>query len=115
MKSGLTLTQRNVQMQSPCVLAALQSDGTWTIFETLAEVPAKYIPTQADTDAQASGVAKESADTNAARANAKLQALVAMSPAQVQTWVQANVTTLAQVQDALATLAVAVALLARRL
>jgi hypothetical protein len=38
-----------------------------------------------------------------------------MTPAQVQTWVTANVTNLAQAQDAIATLAIAVSILARRL
>lgn len=50
-----------------------------------------------------------------ARSYAKLRALSMMTPAQVQTWVAANVTTLAQAQDAIATLAVAVSVLARRL
>lgn len=46
---------------------------------------------------------------------AKLKALMAMSPAQVQTWVDANVTNISQVQDAIKTLAIAVSILARRL
>lgn len=50
-----------------------------------------------------------------ARSYAKLRALAAMTPAQVQTWVAANVTNIAQAQDAIATLAVAVSVLARRL
>jgi hypothetical protein len=54
-------------------------------------------------------------DAAAAKAYAKLKALMGMSPAQVQAWVQANVTNLAQAQDAIATLAIAVAVLARRL
>jgi hypothetical protein len=54
-------------------------------------------------------------DAEAARSYAKLKALVAMTPAQVQAWVAANVTNLAQAQDAIATLAVAVSVLARRL
>lgn len=54
-------------------------------------------------------------DVNAARGYAKLQALAGMTPAQVQTWVAANVTNLAQAQDAIATLAIAVSILARRL
>jgi hypothetical protein len=51
----------------------------------------------------------------AARAYAKLAALKTMTPAQVQTWVSANVTNLAQAQDAIATLAIAVGILARQL
>jgi hypothetical protein len=55
------------------------------------------------------------ADEQAARQYGKLSALAAMTPAQVQAWVQANVTNLAQAQDAIATLAVAVSVLARRI
>ena len=54
-------------------------------------------------------------DAAAARSYAKLTALRAMTPAQVQAWVAANVTNFAQAQDAIATLAVAVGVLARRL
>ena len=46
---------------------------------------------------------------------AKLKALMNMTPAQVQAWVQANVTNLAQAQDAIATLAIAISRLARRI
>lgn len=54
-------------------------------------------------------------DVQAANAYTKLTALKSMTPAQIQNWVQANVTTLAQAQDAITTLAIAVAILARRL
>lgn len=54
-------------------------------------------------------------DAAAAKAYAKLTALKSMTPAQVQAWVAANVTNLAQAQDAIATLAIAVSLLARSL
>jgi hypothetical protein len=54
-------------------------------------------------------------DAAAAKAYASLQALMGMTPAQVQAWVTANITTLAAAQDAIATLAIAVAVLARRL
>ena len=54
-------------------------------------------------------------DRAAARAYVKLNALKTMTPAQVQAWVAANVTTLAQAQDAIATLAIAVAIIARQL
>ena len=54
-------------------------------------------------------------DRAAARAYVKLTALKTMTPAQIQTWVAANVTTLAQAQDAIATLAIAVAILSRQL
>lgn len=54
-------------------------------------------------------------DAAAAISYTKLAALAAMTPAQVQAWVGANVTNLAQSQDVIATLAIAVAILARRL
>lgn len=46
---------------------------------------------------------------------AKLNALKTMSPSEIVTWANANVTTLAQARDAITTLAVAVSILARRL
>lgn len=58
---------------------------------------------------------QQTADIVAAKAYAKLTALKTMSPAQVQTWAAANVTNLAQAQDAIATLAIAVSILSRRL
>lgn len=54
------------------------------------------------------------ADRSAAFAYAKLVALSEMSPAQVQAFVAANVTNLAQAQDAIATLAVGLSILIRR-
>jgi hypothetical protein len=54
-------------------------------------------------------------DAAAAKEYARLQALMGMTPAQVQAWVTANVTNLAQAQDAISTLAIAVSVLARRL
>lgn len=60
-------------------------------------------------------VTQDDLDNEAARAYAKLTALKRMTPAQVQAWVQANVTNLAQAQDAIATLAIAVSILARRI
>ena len=65
-----------------------------------AEVPA---PTQDELDAAA------------AREYAKLVALRGMSPAQVVAWVTANVTNLTQAQDAIATLAVGMSVLSRRI
>jgi acyl-CoA reductase-like NAD-dependent aldehyde dehydrogenase len=58
---------------------------------------------------------QDEVDRAAARAYAKLTALRNMTPAQVQTWVAANVTNLAQAQDAIATLAIAVGILSRQL
>ena len=66
-----------------------------------------YIPPPAPTP--------DEVDRAAARAYGKLAALKDMTPAQVQAWVAANVTNLAQAQDAIATLAIAVCILAREL
>lgn len=59
--------------------------------------------------------APDEADRAAARAYAKLTALKGMTPAQVQAWVTANVTTLADAKDAITTLAIAVGVLSREL
>ena len=58
---------------------------------------------------------QEERDIAAAKAHVKLNALKNMTPAQIQAWVAANVTNLAQAQDAIATLAVGVGILARRI
>jgi hypothetical protein len=58
---------------------------------------------------------KEKADIASAKTYAKLNALKNMTPAEIQMWTVANVTTLAQARDALTTLAIAVSILARRL
>ena len=50
-----------------------------------------------------------------ARADPKLRALVTMTPAALKSWVAANVTNLAQARDAIATLAIAIGILARRI
>jgi hypothetical protein len=60
-------------------------------------------------------VAKLAADVAAAAAYAKLTALKAMSPAQIQAWTAVNVTNFAQAQDAITTLAIAVSVLARKI
>ena len=59
--------------------------------------------------------AKIVADAATAKADAKLSALADMSPAQVRTWVADNVKTLADAKDVLATLAVAVSVITKRL
>ena len=66
-----------------------------------------YIPPRPDTP--------DEVDAKAARSNGKLAALAKLTPAQVQTWVNSNVTTLADAKDVITTLAVAVSVLARRL
>jgi hypothetical protein len=71
-------------------------------------------PTQAELEAQAAAV-KDKSDSVAAKADAKLAALATMTPVQVRAWVATNVATLADAKDALATLAVCVSILARKL
>jgi hypothetical protein len=73
-----------------------------------------YVKPQSEIDGEAVK-AKNAEDAAAAKTYAKLTALKQMSPAEVQAWVAANVTNLAQAQDAIATLAIAVSILARRL
>jgi len=65
--------------------------------------------------AAAAQAAQDAQDIADAKAYAKLAALKAMTPAQIQTWVNANVTNLVQAQDAIKTLAIAVSVLLRRL
>lgn len=54
-------------------------------------------------------------DAAAAKAYAKLKALMGLTPAQVQAWVDANVVDLASARDAIKTLAIGVSVLGRRL
>ena len=58
---------------------------------------------------------KDTQDEIEARKYGKLTALQIMTPAEVQAWVATDVKTLAQTQDAIATLAIAVSILARKL
>lgn len=58
---------------------------------------------------------QEETDVAAAKNYSKLNALKAMTPAQVVAWVDANINTLADAKDALKTLAVAANILARRI
>ena len=63
---------------------------------------------------RAADLAKLAADRTAAFAYNKLVALSDMTPAQIQTWITANVTNLAQAQDAIGTLAIGLSVLIRR-
>jgi hypothetical protein len=54
-------------------------------------------------------------DATTAKQYGKLVALKGMTPAQVQAWVDANISTLADVKNALKTLAIAASILARRI
>lgn len=107
----------SIVANTPANLAAAQAtpnahvwvDGRRIVVYTSPDRPAdKLTPEQIQAN-------QDAADAVAAKAYAKLSALAAMTPAQVQAWVSANVTTLAQAQDAIATLAIAVSLLARKI
>lgn len=58
---------------------------------------------------------KDISDEDAAKSDAKLKAVMDMSPAEVRVWIGKNVGTLADAKDILATLAVAVSVLTRKL
>jgi hypothetical protein len=58
---------------------------------------------------------KDYVDSKSAREYAPLQALATMTPEQIQTYINANVTDLASAKAAIKTLAVAVGILARRI
>mgnify|MGYP000370144949 CR=1 FL=1 len=82
------------------------------IRESRRVLPEPPTPEQIAAQAQA---AMDRAAAVAAKADAKLLALSQMTPAQVRAWVAANVSNLADAKDALATHAVCVSVLARRL
>lgn len=89
-------------------IASQNPDGSLTITPRSAEEIAARTAARAQE-------AQDVLDVASAKGYAKLQALRNMTPAQVSTWVDGNVTNLAQAQDAIKTLAVAVCVLARRL
>jgi hypothetical protein len=78
-------------------------------------IPQEPGPTPQELADQEAVEIKNRTDSEAARQYTKLRNLTEMSPDQVTAWVSANVTNLAQAQDAIATLAVAVSVLGRRL
>lgn len=72
---------------------------------------------QAALDAKAAADAVEAADEAAAdtiRHDNRLRSLLTATPAQIETWIDNNVTNLAQAKDALAILALGLSMLARR-
>jgi hypothetical protein len=84
--------------------------------------PVELAMTQAEKDARdaanaaaAAAAQKEHDDLTAAKTYAKLTALKNMTPAEIQAWGAANITTLAQAKDIIITLGIAVSILARRL
>lgn len=82
----------------------LHADGKFSKPEKSAEQLAR--------EAEATKQAQAAAD---AKADAKLAALADMSPSQVRAWIAANVTNLSDAKDVLATLAIAVSILTRRI
>ncbi len=76
----------------------------------LAWVASGNTPTAAD---PAPALTQNQQDIIAVKAYAKLNNLKNMTPAQISTWVDGNVTTLAQAQDAIKTLAIGLSILAR--
>ena len=58
--------------------------------------------------------AKDVADSIASKNYTKLVTMSNMTPAEIQTWVTANVTNLTQAQDAIKTLAVGMSILIRK-
>lgn len=58
---------------------------------------------------------KDELDAKESKEYAKLISLKGMSPSEVQAWVDSNINTLADVKDALKTLAIAASILARRI
>ena len=76
--------------------------------------PAPSLPSAEETAAKAK-IEKNAADEANAKADAKAAALGAMTPAQVRAWVASNVSNLADAKDLIATLAVAVSVLFRKL
>ena len=103
-----TIPSYDPATQAAVELAPVDVGGTWTQQWLVSSLSAQEI---ADKAAQA----KTTADATAAKADAKLSALGNLTPAQVRAWVQANVSSLADAKDVLATLAVAVSILSRRL
>ncbi len=89
---------------------AFSPEMTAAQISTVEAVLAAHNPEATDPEAE-----KNATDAGAARSYGKLAALRGMTPAEVQAWVAANVTTLAQARDAITTLAIGVSVLARRI
>jgi ribosome-binding ATPase YchF (GTP1/OBG family) len=77
----------------------------------LAPMPA---PSRDELEAKEKRV-KDIADEEAAKSDQKLQGFAALSPDEVRAWTAKNVNTLADAKDVIATLAVAVSVLTRKL
>lgn len=87
---------------------ALQAGDVLTIEP---EIPPEVLAAQT---AAATQQAADDADRGIVRADAQVRALMAMTPAQIDAWMQTNVTNLAQARTVLTRLAQIVAVLLRR-
>ena len=96
-------------------IATSKNGNTVIIYYVGDVIPQLPGPTPQEVAAAEARRIKNSEDSEAARQYDKLKNLIQMSPAEVKAWVAANVTNLAQAQDAIATLAVAVSVLGRRI
>ncbi len=94
----------------PFLMSVGNADGTVTLYYP-GDVLPDFSPTPAQIAAAAAAQAQAIANATAARQYAKLTAMRGMTPAQLQVWIAANVTNLAQAQDALLTLAIGQCLL----
>lgn len=113
-KTSATFNDASFSLDAPEDLASIGDTPTRDAVRDWLAAGNQALPLDPPTPAQVAAAAKAEkniVDSASADAYAKLTALKAMSPAQVQSWV----TTLAQAQDAIATLAIAVSILARQL
>lgn len=97
------------------VRAISLGDGRWQVYDADEAILELWPLTKLEKDALTAKEVQDANDTNIARVNAKVLAIAAMSPAQIETWVAGNVLTLLQARDVIATLGMVVSILARRL
>lgn len=94
-------------------------DGEWRYKWRVTDLSAEEIAAKAAAVeaalAEVAVQAKAAADAATARQDAKLAALGRMTPSEVRSYVAANVTNLSDAKDVLATLAIAVSILSRKL
>ena len=103
-----TIPEYDPATQVATEVAPVDAGGTWTQQWQVSRLSDQEIARKASAQ-------KAATDASAAKADAKLSALADMSPAQVREWVNAQVKTLADAKDVLATLAVAVSVITKRL
>ena len=111
-----TITNLN-QIRSTDVRVVPSGPGTWLVYERGDPLPPVREPTAEELAAEAKAVAEKARTDEEAVAimkDPKVQAVAKMTPTEVRAWVAGSVQDLAQTRDALATLAVAVSVLSRR-